>query len=259
MDALYRELPLDSNRRNIRLLSVTDEGTQDDLLQCSLVVRPLDNGEEYCAHSYVWGDVGQTVLISVNGLPMMVTENLLEVLNEIPRINDVKGVRTVQYHWIDAICIDQLNVAEKNVQVGRMGEIYKNAVRVVAHLGPATHDSALAMETIQNLGGKLLMLAFAGIETTDIEGYQSEGYRFDDLVNDARRFQGMEEMMKDSIETGAHPTAGTWKYLWQLSRQQGRAEVFWIAVRAQDLDPCMDLSGTFPRQNCLSSMWKPCY
>jgi len=33
--------------------------------------------------------------------------------------------------WIDAICIDQSNTAEKNVQVGMMGQIYSLAERVV--------------------------------------------------------------------------------------------------------------------------------
>jgi len=38
-------------------------------------------------------------------------------------------------YWIDALCINQADVAEKNVQVPLMGRIYQGAVRVVAFLG----------------------------------------------------------------------------------------------------------------------------
>ena len=40
-----------------------------------------------------------------------------------------------RYFWIDAICIDQRNVAEKTEQVSRMEETYRNATTIAAWLG----------------------------------------------------------------------------------------------------------------------------
>ncbi|KAG8166194.1 hypothetical protein KVR01_004746 [Diaporthe batatas] len=54
--------------------------------------------------------------------------------------------------WIDAICIDQQNVAERSEQVGKMGQIYSSATRVLVWLGPASLDSDLAMGLVDHLG-----------------------------------------------------------------------------------------------------------
>ncbi|KAI0146177.1 HET-domain-containing protein [Xylariaceae sp. FL1272] len=54
--------------------------------------------------------------------------------------------------WIDSICIDQSNLDERSVQVRRMGEIYRNASRVVAWLGPSFADAELALSTLEYLG-----------------------------------------------------------------------------------------------------------
>jgi hypothetical protein len=47
--------------------------------------------------------------------------------------------------WVDAICIDQGHVSERNHQVTQMGEIYAGAERVVVWLGEASSDSDMAL------------------------------------------------------------------------------------------------------------------
>src|SRR6201999_2476979 len=39
--------------------------------------------------------------------------------------------------WVDYLCINQPNVAEKNHQVALMGQIYREASRVIVWLGPS--------------------------------------------------------------------------------------------------------------------------
>ena len=56
------------------------------------------------------------------------------------------GVHSV---WIDGICIDQVNILEKNQQVQMMGEIYRNARETLAWLGPESEDSARAIDAIK--------------------------------------------------------------------------------------------------------------
>lgn len=48
--------------------------------------------------------------------------------------------------WIDALCIDQNNVVERNHQVGLMSRIYTKAFEVLAWLGPASDASDVAMD-----------------------------------------------------------------------------------------------------------------
>lgn len=57
--------------------------------------------------------------------------------------------------WIDAICIDQQNMAERNHEVKRMGTIYKMARRGVVWLGPASNLSTRGLELLAALGRKM--------------------------------------------------------------------------------------------------------
>jgi hypothetical protein len=89
----------------------------------------------YLAVSYVWGRdpaMRQLDSRSYRDAPVTVTLSALKVLQHL----------TEQYEppfhvWIDALCIDQNNVAEKRDQLPRMREIYSNAVQVIAWLGEA--------------------------------------------------------------------------------------------------------------------------
>lgn len=54
--------------------------------------------------------------------------------------------------WIDAICIDQDDIAHKGHQVSMMGEIYSHASRVIVWLGPQSHESSRAMVLIRSSG-----------------------------------------------------------------------------------------------------------
>jgi len=79
---------------------------------------------DYVALSYAWGDSDETCEIFVNGKPFAVGWNLscaLRMLRE-------KGpIRAGVLIWVDALCIDQTNTDERNLQVPRMREIYQRA------------------------------------------------------------------------------------------------------------------------------------
>lgn len=56
------------------------------------------------------------------------------------------------YVWIDALCIDQGNIFERNHQVTMMKEIYQQAADVVIWLGKEKDDSDVAMNYIARKG-----------------------------------------------------------------------------------------------------------
>ncbi|KAI6797812.1 hypothetical protein KC332_g13920 [Hortaea werneckii] len=59
--------------------------------------------------------------------------------------------RSHGYFWIDAICINQDDIDEKNCQVQMMGEIYESAECVIACLGEHADDSRLLFEHLGDL------------------------------------------------------------------------------------------------------------
>jgi hypothetical protein len=91
----------------------------------------------YEALSYTWGDDQDPQEITLNGRLHEVYKNLWDALYFLQE----DSPRTM---WIDALCIDQSNIAERNAQVEKMHLIYKQASSVVVFLGVPEEDSDLA-------------------------------------------------------------------------------------------------------------------
>ncbi|MCJ1263714.1 hypothetical protein MMC22_003584 [Lobaria immixta] len=84
----------------------------------------------YGALSYTWGQTTANIPITINNQhDFLVTENLAAALRRLRRTVEPRWL------WIDAICIDQNNKAERGQQVAMMGEIYKRANNVLIWLG----------------------------------------------------------------------------------------------------------------------------
>ena len=123
----------------IRLLHIID--SENERISITLEVFPLSQQlPPYEALSYTWGkavcadgqeddlDPGTSHEIIVNGNSFTITENLYVGLMELRK--DVVG-----YLWVDALCIDQMNAAERCSQLLLMGDIYSTADNVVIWLG----------------------------------------------------------------------------------------------------------------------------
>ncbi len=104
----------------------------------------MPGGTPYEALSYVWGDANDRETSFLNGVLFKVTRNLYSALRHL-RYADRS--RTL---WIDAICINQGNVLERNHQVASMGSIYENCRRVILWLGDADHETDLAVSFIHS-------------------------------------------------------------------------------------------------------------
>ncbi|KIX08584.1 uncharacterized protein Z518_03240 [Rhinocladiella mackenziei CBS 650.93] len=117
----------------IRLLNIAprhttagSSGLKDSIQHVHLSASPL-----YTAISWMWGSPGDLIDFEVNGSTLMVQRNLRRV---IEHLRDDYQTRRV---WIDAVCIDQKSIQERNHQVQMMGKIYGNANYVVACLNAA--------------------------------------------------------------------------------------------------------------------------
>ncbi|KAK5125155.1 hypothetical protein LTR85_000831 [Meristemomyces frigidus] len=84
----------------------------------------------YVALSYTWGDVRKRALVFINGLQLRVTTNLFVMLAQLPRTTISSN-----WLWVDAICINQEDVQDRNYQVQAMGSIFGKAWTTVIWLG----------------------------------------------------------------------------------------------------------------------------
>ncbi|KAL8838121.1 MAG: hypothetical protein Q9170_002262 [Blastenia crenularia] len=139
--AVYRASRL-PEERSIRLLTVSNSTSR---FVGSLRAHLLREAPPFTALSYTWGDgfapsapgspritrtPVQDQFVSFENTPVPIQENLAMALSSLAS----QGLNGP--FWIDAICIDQDNTAERNSQVMLMGDIYASANEVIVWLGP---------------------------------------------------------------------------------------------------------------------------
>lgn len=122
--------PLSQSSRDIRLILLHPCLNPREDIRCNLIQTSLNSRPKFEALSYTWGEPGIEEIITVDGAELRVRRNLFDALHHL------RGTLERQL-WIDAICIDQNNIAERNHQVKQMRSIYENAEKVVIWLGRA--------------------------------------------------------------------------------------------------------------------------
>ena len=143
-DGKLYERKLDSQHREIRTLTLK-RGNYNDELSCILKVVSLNNAPQYEALSYAWGAANDAQSIRVNDKTIAVTKNLEIALRYL------RKSATDRILWIDAICINQRDVAERDSQVTFMGDIYRSADHALVWLGETDDESDLAFDLMPKL------------------------------------------------------------------------------------------------------------
>ncbi|KAH7411740.1 heterokaryon incompatibility protein-domain-containing protein [Phaeosphaeria sp. MPI-PUGE-AT-0046c] len=170
----YEHRPLDTTKRQIRLLKVTRWG---NAIHCNILVTGLKSAPTFQALSYTWGSSTPTANISMAYKKFAVSRNLFTFLEEYTAITPAENaspqgslsssnspatshlgvlgggkevlalrsrIRTREHYssntppkyiWIDQLCIDQSNPTERNHQVRLMSLIYRYAKTVIIWLG----------------------------------------------------------------------------------------------------------------------------
>jgi hypothetical protein len=131
--------PLLKSSRQLRLLILRPCSDPVEPISCNLIKASLDSDLRYEALSYTWGEPINEAKITVNSITVPVRRNLSDALYHL------RGDET-RILWIDAICIDQNNIPERNDQVRMMRQIYEKAQRVVIWLGIESDNSNLAFK-----------------------------------------------------------------------------------------------------------------
>jgi Heterokaryon incompatibility protein (HET) len=129
--------------RQIRVLILSPSKKWSDPIKCSLDIVDLNNSftetMDFEALSYVWGDRSGTSEIIMETYTIPVSSNLEKALRSLRR-------KTKRRLWVDALCINQNDIDERNAQVRIMADIYRDAKRVLVWLGESSRDFEKAIK-----------------------------------------------------------------------------------------------------------------
>lgn len=122
--------PLNPQNKEIRLL-LLHAGSDNDPIRCSSSVVSLRHDPNFEALSYVWGTKDPTgnTCIDLDGQPFSVTPSLHTALKRLRRADSQRTL------WVDAVCINQEDNAEKAIQVAMMSDIYTRTSDALLWLG----------------------------------------------------------------------------------------------------------------------------
>jgi len=128
---------LETTSQDIRILELLSAAGNNEPIRCNLEVVSLYDLPEFEALSYTWGepDDDPQFQIWLNGALVRIRQNLWYALQRLRFI--IRGPYTDRARrlWIDALCINQDDIEERNHQVAFMGHIYRHARVVLVWLG----------------------------------------------------------------------------------------------------------------------------
>lgn len=145
--------PLDANEKEIRILVLQPihvSEDDDDLVVADLAYISLEGEdgspeEDYETVSYAWGDSTLRSTIRLDGEIVSIPQNSEQALR---RFRHKASERIL---WIDAICINQEDPAERSQQVAIMADIYRKGIRNLIYLGEPDDTTAAAAQSIRLL------------------------------------------------------------------------------------------------------------
>lgn len=145
----YRQL----EGTDIRYVTLQPFNKDVGLVECTLWQKPLEEAQ-YTAVSYAWGNACVTESILVAGQEFEVTANLAVCLKHLAirlaakdTAEDGSGFNI----WVDAVCINQEDIAERNAQVLRMKDIFPHADKLIVWLGDEGPHTGPAVERINDI------------------------------------------------------------------------------------------------------------
>ncbi|KAG6359365.1 hypothetical protein INS49_012886 [Diaporthe citri] len=119
-----------TRKEGLVIVLVIEPGHREQPICCRLKVNDLASTQsiQYEALSCVWGPPGLAEAIQINHSAFAVSTALFQALLHLRRRREPRAI------WIDAICINQADLAERSAQVLLMQHIYSMASGVVVWL-----------------------------------------------------------------------------------------------------------------------------
>lgn len=137
---VYTVLPAIDAIRLLRL-HPRQEGSE---IRCTLQTTYLSANPTYTALSYEWGEAKNQKTVTLNGQKVCVRANLWRFLSRLSHAYDDRVL------WVDAICINQDDNAERNQQVQVMAQIYESASAVWIWLGEDADNASDVFQSVKS-------------------------------------------------------------------------------------------------------------
>ena len=137
---IYHTLNSDANE--IRILKLLPNEFLEEDPVCIIDTISLNDDPKFAALSYAWGDQNNPRYITLNGCRVAIGTNLHTALRYVRRSDGVVPI------WVDALCINQRDVKERNEQVLLMRTIFSKARLVYLWQGEANEHTADAIRII---------------------------------------------------------------------------------------------------------------
>ncbi|KAJ2982115.1 hypothetical protein NQ176_g1597 [Zarea fungicola] len=123
-------------------------------LHLELAEFPVGCAPRYQALSYAWGPPvdDETTFKWTDRMPVVLEQEIHDVtLNLFDAITELTMSYRGSYFWIDALCINQNDLHERQTHVAVMDRIYRNADEVIIWLGKAKEHSADVFELVRKV------------------------------------------------------------------------------------------------------------
>ncbi|KAH7069995.1 heterokaryon incompatibility protein-domain-containing protein [Paraphoma chrysanthemicola] len=150
----YDSAPIQHTSNSIRLIEVIQQSNGSCKYKFHTV--RLEDKQPFIALSYAWGSSAALRKINLGGCEFRIGQNLYDALRSIAdktsQLQSLVG-RPKLLFWIDALCINQKNVLERNHQVHLMSKIYSMSDLVLVWLGRRADHSELAANNIAAADG----------------------------------------------------------------------------------------------------------
>ncbi|KAK4464969.1 ankyrin repeat-containing domain protein [Cladorrhinum samala] len=137
----YRPISTGESKSYIRLLELRP-GKNKEIIKFDLFEVDLDDSPIFEALSYEWGERAGSIPVQCGDGYLLVTPNLKAVLRRLRKEDKPRLV------WIDALCINQEDIPERNYQVSLMTKIYRTAHKVNMWLGDSEAITELGFNAI---------------------------------------------------------------------------------------------------------------
>lgn len=135
---------------------------------CSLVNTNIDVAPSYTAISYSWGipKLDQVVICDDNSLA--VTSNVYALFSQLIQKDEINKMI-----WVDAVCIDQSNLTEREQQVRLMKDIFSGALLTIVWLGEPKEPGLVPsmLELGENIIAMTKKVSPRILKSEELEGY----------------------------------------------------------------------------------------
>lgn len=221
----------------IRMLQILP-GKGSDIVRCRLTRVTLRYSPDFNTLSYTWGTSPETheakvtlTEIQLDNKAYLVAPNLLSAL-QFYREHYTEPL------WVDYLCINQFNVAERGKQVLLMRRIYGSSHKVLVWLGDEADDSALAIDFLERIAGEAGIAASAAfiVQTILSGNYQRQWRALDQFWKRPywmRIWVMQEQAVSKRIDVACGPRKLAWEVLYRFT------DAVTTAISSGQMDACM--------------------